>query len=270
MPVRAGDIQKDLQALERRDWWLWWGAVVVMLLLTAAIVSLSLPAVLKSADPLFLFNLSQNVRGLAGLVILFDVYAIYQQVQIKRSRQFIAEQISFITEIQEEAKKFEHLASTDPLTDVYNRRLAEERLAAEVSRAKRFGCGLLVVVLDLNGFKEINDTHGHAAGDLVLKEFARRLKKATRGSDTVARLGGDEFLLLLPECSPGQSKTVLARLVPFEIDHHGQKIQVSFSAGWTRMEPSDTPEALFERADQMLYADKRSGKIGLRPITALT
>src|SRR5438046_8978906 len=99
-----------------------------------------------------------------------------------------------------QAEEFQEKAIRDTLTGLYNRRLAEERLMVEVTRSKRYGHPLSVLALDLNDFKLINDGYGHAAGDLVLKRFADRLKQAIRVPDLAARIGGDEFLVLLPEC----------------------------------------------------------------------
>jgi diguanylate cyclase (GGDEF)-like protein len=88
------------------------------------------------------------------------------------------------------------------------------------------------MTLDLNDFKRINDSYGHAAGDQVLQEFALRLNRVIRGSDLAVRLGGDEFLVLLPECTLEQVQTVLGRLGSIEVEWQGQQIPVTFSAGW--------------------------------------
>jgi two-component system cell cycle response regulator len=118
-----------------------------------------------------------------------------------------------------------------------------------------------VLLLDLDNFKGINDRLGHAAGDLVLKEFARRLNKAIRGSDIAVRLGGDEFLVILPECPPEKVEVVLSRLKDFEIEIGQDKIQVSSSRGWAQYEVADTAEELIRRADEALYAHKaRAGE----------
>jgi len=113
-------------------------------------------------------------------------------------------------------------------------------------------------MLDLDGFKQINDRHGHAAGDVALQAVAERLRKAVRGSDLAARMGGDEFLLLLPECDLGQLWHVLARLTPFEIEVGGQKIPVTFSAGWKQCESGESYKELLEGADRALYEKKRT------------
>jgi diguanylate cyclase len=148
----------------------------------------------------------------------------------------------------------------DPLTGLYNRRLAEQRLTGEVSRSQRYGHPLTVLVIDLNGFKQINDRHGHAAGDLVLKLFAERLNSAIRASDLAVRMGGDEFMVLLPECQPEQVQTLLNRLNSMAVEFHGENIPVTYAAGWAGYRPGETAEQMLERADQALYADKRAKK----------
>src|SRR5712692_2871237 len=195
-------VQTALRRLERHDWWLWWAAVVVMLLLTVAVVSLSLPTLMEERSNFFQFNLE----------LLFNTYTIYQQVLIKRLRSQMAGQIELMASLRLRANEYHKLAMIDPLTGLYNRRFAEHRLQAEVDRSRRYGHPLTVVVLDLNNFKQINDKYGHVAGDMVLKEFAARLKQSLRISDLPVRLGGDEFLVLLPECPADQVPTLLTRI----------------------------------------------------------
>lgn len=255
---RMRDVQASLQRLERRDWWLWWAAMTVILLLTAAVVSLSLPTLLKETDRFFQFNLNLAVRALVGLVLLFNVYTVYQQVLIKRLRYQMAEHVEMMARLKVRAEEFHKLATLDPLTGLYNRRLAEQRLVGEVSRSQRYGHPLTVLMLDLNGFKPINDRYGHAAGDTVLRAFAERLNSVIRASDLAVRMGGDEFMVILPECLPQQVQTLLDRLSGFEVEHHGEKIAVTCSAGWAGYRQGESPEQLLERADQALYAEKRA------------
>lgn len=257
---RLAELQAELEKLERRDWWLWSLAVVVMLLLTFTVFSMSFPNLIKMDDPLFQSGLDRAVRGLAGLILIFNAYTIYQQVMIKRLRRQFSEKLSEMQALQVRAQEFHRLAVIDPLTGLYNRRVAEGRIAAEASRSQRYGNALAVVSLDLNDFKRINDTYGHPAGDQVLKEFAQRLNSAIRLSDFAARMGGDEFLVLLPECPASQVEAFLKRLQDLVVDYGGQKIPVFFSAGWVGYEVGETTEQFLERADRTLYAEKRAAK----------
>src|ERR1700681_3918124 len=125
--TRMEELQASLKKLERRDWWLWAVAILVMLLLTVAVVSLSFPDLIKTEDPILQYSLNQAVRGLVGLVLLFNTYSIYQQVQIKRLRRQFSEQMQAMSQLKARAEEFHRLATVDPLTGLYNRRFAESR-----------------------------------------------------------------------------------------------------------------------------------------------
>jgi diguanylate cyclase (GGDEF)-like protein len=263
------DLQAKLRKLERRDWWLWSMAVIVMLLLTFAVFTMSFPGFVKVDDPFFQASLNRAVRGLIGLVLIFNAYTIYQQISVKRLRRDFSMKIEEMRILQIRAVEFERLAMFDSLTGLSNRRVAEGRLTAEAERSKRYGHPLTVISFDLDKFKQINDTYGHAAGDQVLKEFARRLSLAIRKSDIAARMGGDEFLILLPECDTSQVQTLLARLRPIETEYAGVKIPIRFSAGWVGYEKGETTEQFLERADRTLYAQKRLGKTRQKEVLAV-
>jgi diguanylate cyclase (GGDEF)-like protein len=258
--TNISEIEAQLRRLERRDWWLWSMAVIVMLLLTFAVFSLSFPDLIKVDDPFFQASLTRAVRGLVGLVLLFNAYTIYQQVMVKRLRNQFSQQLAEMRTLQIRAENLQKLAMHDPLTGLSNRRLAEQRLAQEASRSCRNGLPLTVVAFDLDNFKHINDTYGHPAGDLVLKEFARRLGGAVRLSDFASRMGGDEFLVLLPECSTDHVEILLSRLRPMEVEYDRQKIPIRFSAGWVGYKHGESTEEFLARADRTLYAEKRAGK----------
>lgn len=254
------ELQAKLERLERRDWWLWSTAVIVMLLLTFAVFTMSFPTLVKVEDPFFQASLNRAVRGLIGLVLIFNAYTIYQQVTVKRLRRDFFKQIEEMRILQVRAGEFERMALVDSLTGLSNRRVAEGRLASEAARSERYGHPLTVIAFDLDKFKQINDSYGHAAGDQVLKEFARRLLAASRKSDVAARMGGDEFLVLLPECTTDHVQSFLERMRPMEAEYAGVKIPIQFSAGWVGYEKGETTEQFLERADRTLYAEKRSAK----------
>lgn len=261
-------LQQSLRRLEREDWWLWWAAVIVMLMLTVAVVSLSLPALINEEHSFFQFHLEQAVRGLVGLVLLFNTYTIYQQVLIRRLRMQAAGQIEMMAGLRLRADEYHKLAMLDPLTGLYNRRFAEQRLQAEVDRSRRYGHPISVLLIDLNDFKQINDKHGHLAGDLVLKEFAARLSRSIRVSDLAVRMGGDEFMVLLPECPTDQIPGLLSRIGKVEVEYRGAVIPVTFCSGFAGFEAQESTQQLLDRADQTLYAGKRSGKGAGPTVTA--
>lgn len=248
--------RKHLKGLERRDWWLWWSAITVILLLTLAVITVSLPTIFKESDRVFQFNLGLAIHSLVALVLLFNIYTVYQQWLIKRLRTQTAKHLEILSRLR--AEVFHEMATRDPLTGLSNRRLGEERLASEVARSERHGHPLSVPLLDLNRFKGINDRYGHAAGDSVLKRFAERLNKVIRASDLAVRLGGDEFLVILPECLPERIPALLNRLGRFEMEWGKEKFAVSAAVGWAGYAKDETPAQLIERADKSLYANKRS------------
>lgn len=169
-----------------------------------------------------------------------------------------------VTERRLLEKALEHRALHDPLTDLANRTLFFDRLRQSIFSARRDGSAFAVVMLDVDGFKTINDQYGHAAGDEVLKHLAARLCKGMRATDTTARIGGDEFAWILPRVS---SRSVAERMVRkrlvlvqkrISIDRH--EIEIGVSAG-IAMCPGDgrSADSIIRKADAMMYAAKRMG-----------
>lgn len=170
-----------------------------------------------------------------------------------------------ITDFIEHRQRLEHLASYDALTQLPNRILLAERARISLARARRNNETVAVCMLDLDGFKGVNDTLGHKAGDELLREVAIRLRESIRGDDTVARIGGDEFALLLcgiHKLSEGEQTLtrLLARIgQPYQLA--GQTVKISASAG-VALYPGDgsDPDQLLSRADSALYQAKQAGK----------
>ncbi len=259
-------IRENLSHLDRRQRWLWSTTVAVLLLLTLAVASFAFPALLSREQSTYSFYLNQSVRALVGIVLLFSVYLVYQQNLISKLRNELTEQMNSLAKVESLASEVYKLAALDQLTGLYNRRSGEQRLAQEISRAQRHGRPLTILLMDVDGLKQVNDKYGHAAGDTALKGFAERLQRAIRGSDLAVRLGGDEFLALLPECRAEEVRHVLARIEGFEFDCDGEKIKLQFSRGWTDYKPGETPQELLHRADKELYAHKRAGKQANREV----
>lgn len=173
--------------------------------------------------------------------------------------------VSSISQLVERHHALEAAANFDALTGLPNRRLLTDRLTQAIERSKRSGNLLAVCFMDLDGFKKVNDTRGHDAGDEVLKAVARRLTQTLRGADTVARLGGDEFVLLLGDLSQAQEATGLLERVLREVSQPIElpagPVQVGISIGVT-LYPNDGvgPEELLKHADMALYLAKAKGK----------
>ncbi len=262
------EIQRRLLKLERREWFTWWSVVVVMLLLLVAVITVSFPDLMRERDLVRRFQSEQALRGLIGVVLLFNVYTIWQQVQIRKLRKELSRKIEEISKLQLEADEFYKLAVMDHLTGLFNRRFADERLSAEIGRARRHKHALTVVCLDLDDFKVINDKFGHAAGDAALRQLAEKMKKAVRTTDVVARLGGDEFMAILLECPLERADVFLNRLRPFQVALASGPVPMNISAGCAGYQEGDTAESLFDRADRALYASKRAGKSVRSPLLA--
>ncbi|MBS0244212.1 MAG: PleD family two-component system response regulator, partial [Proteobacteria bacterium] len=157
-------------------------------------------------------------------------------------------------------------AITDPLTGLHNRRYMESHLSTLVSQATQLGRTLSVLVADIDFFKKVNDTYGHDAGDNVLREFATRIRRNTRGIDLACRLGGEEFVIIMPDTELSRAMQVAERVracvdaEPFQLGG-GRTLAVTASVGVSTLEHRDeTPETLFKRADNALYAAKHAGR----------
>ncbi len=161
--------------------------------------------------------------------------------------------------------QMERMAITDGLTGLYNRRGLTQMGQREIDRARRFDRAFSVLMLDLDHFKELNDTHGHAAGDNVLRQLADLLSQLVRSIDVVARYGGEEFTILLPECPHDCGQEVAERLrravenTTFQTDAGELELSISLGLASGSNMPLDL-EALIEAADRALYAAKEAGR----------
>jgi diguanylate cyclase (GGDEF)-like protein len=257
VPDEVAHLRASLKQLDRRDWGLWFTAITILLLLCFAVYSLTVPSMGLEDQWLAHDRIVIGVRGLFALVLLFAVFAIHQQYLIKRLRAKLEEQIAVVSSLHTRAETFERLAILDPLTGLFNRRFAYEHLPREISRTERVGQPLVVMMIDLDDFKQINDAYGHAAGDASLAEFARHLKRAIRSADLPVRMGGDEFLLALPDCTVEQAAGPLSRIRECRLQYEGHPIDIKFSVGVVQHVVGETLTQLLERADATMYANKR-------------
>ena len=174
---------------------------------------------------------------------------------------------SDVSSLKRVEQQLKALARFDPLTGLPNRLHYNEKLPEALARSARNGNGLALMFLDIDHFKAINDSLGHAAGDAVLKEFAKRLQKSVRATDTVARLAGDEFVVILEGLHDAMVVTLIADKIiaemnaPFVVDQHILKVTTSVGISHHDASEGDiTPGALLERADKALYEAKSAGR----------
>lgn len=204
----------------------------------------------------------QRLRGFVG----FD--SVRQSLQWNAeyvgALRLVAQMLAGVLESRKLSLRLTDLAFHDYLTGLPNRVLFEDRLGIALQRLQRKQRTLWLAMIDLDDFKEVNDHHGHAAGDAVLKEAARRFQLALRQGDTVARLGGDEFVLVIEDEGEQSAERVAGRLLgafeaPFEVA--GVQLSVGLSIGLARgYAGQDKPADLLRRADAAMYRAKTAGK----------
>lgn len=217
-----------------------------------------IPVLVITADP------GHKLHALAAGARDF-VSKPFDLVEVKTRIHNMLEVRLLYKQLETYSRALESMALHDSLTGLPNRRLLMERLALTIAHASRNRHAMAVLFLDLDGFKQVNDTLGHDAGDALLGLVADRLMTTVRQEDTVARLGGDEFVVGVWELThAGQADTVASKLIqavsqPYLI--HGQSVNITISAG-VSLYPAhgEDGETLIKSADRALYAAKRSGK----------
>jgi two-component system cell cycle response regulator len=163
-------------------------------------------------------------------------------------------------------EQMRHLAETDPLTNCFNRRALMEKLEQEMDRAARYATMLTGMMIDIDNFKQINDTYGHLVGDRVLKQLAALLKREQRSVDVVSRYGGEEFVVLLPETTSAESRNfaerILRRVATHDFGEAGHPVRVTISIGIASFpdERVGDGESLLRLADTHLYRAKTDGR----------
>jgi two-component system cell cycle response regulator len=223
--------------------------------------SRTLPIILVAEDtdrPRVMRGLDLGVNDFIMRPVERTELAARVRTQIRRHR--------YAVELRESVNHTLALAVTDELTGLYNRRYFERHLTLMLDKAREQDRDMAVMLIDMDFFKAVNDTHGHAVGDAVLREFALRLRRNIRGVDLACRFGGEEFVVLMPDTDFQQAQGVAERVRaavserPFDVGG-GRSLTITISLGVAFNEAdTDVPETLIKHADIALYRAKREGR----------
>ena len=241
----------EMNRLSRRQ--LLWASLVAMVLLGTAsgVRLLWTPETVRLGNELYNLVMAAVLLP-ASVLVGGEVGRLYRKQTLQRQ------------ELAQSLARLAELSSRDALTGVFNRRHLTGLLEEELKRRRRGGPAFCVALLDIDRFKQVNDSHGHAVGDAVLQQFARQVTEALDDGNAIARWGGEEFLLFMPVCTHEQAMAVLARVQAQTAQHdwasHAPGLWVSFSGGAASHQPGETLASLLARADAALYAAKDQGR----------
>lgn len=194
--------------------------------------------------------------------VQLDAQRTHDELQLMRKK--VEEAEREVERLQHELASASELVRHDPLTGALNRKGMDDALETEASRAKRHGSNLCLALLDIDNFKKLNDTLGHAAGDAALVHLAKVVEEAIRPEDTLARYGGEEFVVLLPNTTLEDAITAMTR-VQRELTrrfflHNNDKVLITFSCGVAELGADEAAPTALQRADNAMYLAKRAGK----------
>ena len=254
---RAQQAESGLRQIARREWWLWCSQFFVATLSAAAFVLSSFPSLFRHSEHFYEIRSDQARWGILCLLLLFNGWMLYRQWSFRRQRKQLNGQKAGA---DAPTAQFSAPSGIDPVTGLHTRAFIEQQLGKEIARARRQNTALSLATVHLDEFVEMNKRYGLSAMDEALKELARRLKKACRGSDFAARLASDDFLLVLPECNLGEVKAVLNRLGALEMVCSGRKMNLVYTTGWVDYQPGDLPADLLNRAAQLLHLYENAAK----------
>lgn len=210
---------------------------------------------IAATDMMHQLRENQIYLVVSALAIVALVFAIIRYISLV-----------FIKDIRAAEQRLIDMTARDFLTGLFNRREALGRLAEEFSRSRRSGNPLSVILLDIDHFKQLNDTYGHSLGDEVLKEVARRMEQTVRDYDIICRYGGEEFLIAAPETGSEAAfdlaerirMKIMEMLIPYGTE--SEPVSVTISAGVTQLDREESIEKMISRADAALYRAKNGGR----------
>jgi diguanylate cyclase (GGDEF)-like protein len=211
------------------------------------------------------------IVGVAGVFAIILAIMLFTLHLNRELRQQILQCVQLERSLKETNRKLVLLSETDSLTGLYNRRYTDGILEQEIKQAERYGDSLTVALIDIDNFKQVNDTFGHACGDQVLVAVAQKIRKCTREVDVAGRYGGEEFLLVFPKLAIDDATNVMERLRSSmeSIVVEGKIGLVTISAGIVEHHHGETLSRLLSRADKLLYRAKQGGRNQVMVIGAI-
>ncbi|OLB84098.1 MAG: hypothetical protein AUI12_14385 [Acidobacteria bacterium 13_2_20CM_2_57_6] len=257
---RAQQADLELRQLARREWWLWFSAFFVATLSAVAFVLSSFPSLFRHHDHFYEIRSDQARWGILSLLLLFNGWMLYRQWFFRRERRHLSGQQNADATPGAALAPISTSGGVDSVTGLHTRAFIEQQLGKEIARARRQNTALSLATIHLDEFAELGKRYGQSAMDEAVKELARRLKKACRGSDFAARLASDDFLLVLPECNLGEVKTVLNRLGAIEVVCSGHRVNLAYTTGYVDYQPGDFPSDMLKRASQLLHLYENAAK----------
>lgn len=253
----TGNIRKEIDSIQSRFFQLLSITILVMLALATGMAVRVLPRLIWNfqaweSERLYL---PQLLCGLLALVGLLSWYVLHQRRHLRDTQQQLIREL-----VRRETA--ERLAVIDPLTEIYNRRYIMRAITSEAARVDRQNSRFSFLMIDVNGFKEANDSLGHLSGDRILRELAQLLQKTLRTSDVISRYGGDEFLVLLIDADEQMAARAVQRLQD-AVTKWNQAAPIegyvmSISCGFATYTRGADPAAVLAAADQAMYQTKYS------------
>src|SRR5713101_1528772 len=252
---RVQQAESRLRKIARREWWLWFSAFFVATLSALAFLLSSFPSFFRHSEHFYEPTSDQARWAILCLLLLFNGWMLYRQWSFRRQRkQFSTPNAAADT------GQISDPSGIDSVTGLHTRAFIEQQLGKEIARARRQNTALSLATIHLDDFTEMNKRYGLSAMDAGLKELARRLKKACRGTDFAVRMASDDFLLVLPECNVGEVQVVLNRIGVLELVCSGRKVNLTYTTGWVDYQPGDLPADLLKRAAQLLHLYENAAK----------
>jgi len=259
---RAAPAPSFQRQLSRREWWLWFSALMVTTLATVSFSLTLFTSFFRHTEHFYEIESEQARWATLCLLIVFNAWLVYRQWSFRRLRRVILPEAA---DAAASGAPGAEGAGLDSVTGLHTRSALEQQLGKEIARARRQNTILCLATLHVDDLGDITTRLGKSAVDAALKELARYLKKASRGSDVAARLGEDDFVLLLPECSVTEVKQVLNRVPSVEASAAGKRIPLTYTTGWVDYQPGDLPADLLKRAASLLHLYDSAAKTSFSP-----